>query len=40
MDNLVQALNENPRRRESLGEWVYLIGATLALVSVVGIIMA
>lgn len=40
MDNLAQALNEHPGRRENLGEWGYLIGATLLLVTLVGIAMA
>lgn len=40
MANLAQALNENPRRRENLGEWGYLIGATMLLVTLVGIVMA
>ena len=39
MANLAQALNEHPRRKENLGEWVYLIGATMLLVSLVGIAM-
>lgn len=40
MNNLAQALNEHPGRSESLLEWVYLIGATMLLVSLVGIAMA
>ena len=40
MTNIAQALNDHPNRRESLLEWVYLIGATMLLVSLVGIAMA
>lgn len=40
MDNIARALNQHPGRRESLREWVYLIGATMLLVSLVGIVMA
>ena len=40
MANIAQALNEHPRREESLGEWGYLIGATALLVSLVGLVMA
>lgn len=43
MTNLAQALNQHPRRRECLSEWVCLIGATVllaSLVSLVGIGMA
>ena len=40
MANIAQALNEHPIRSESLREWVYLIGATMLLVSLVGIAMA
>ncbi len=40
MANLAQALNEHPRRTENLGEWGYLIGATMLLVSLVGIVIA
>lgn len=37
MTNIAQVLNEHPSRSESLREWVYLIGATILLVSLVGI---
>lgn len=40
MASIAQALNQNPRREESLGEWGYLIGATMLLVTLVGIVMA
>jgi hypothetical protein len=40
MANIAQALNGHPRRDENLGEWVYLIGATVLLVSLVGLAMA
>ena len=40
MATLAQALNEHPRRQENLGEWGYLIGATMLLVTLVGIVMA
>ena len=40
MANIAQVLNEHPGRSESLREWVYLIGATMLLVSLVGIVIA
>lgn len=40
MATLSQALNQHPGRKENLGEWVCLIGATMLLVGLVGIAMA
>lgn len=43
MANITQALSQHPGRRESLSEWICLIGATallVSLVSLVGIVLA
>jgi len=40
MANLAQALNQHPRKGENLGEWGYLIGATMLLAALVGIAIA
>jgi len=40
MVNLAQILNQHPRNGENLGEWVYLIGATMLLAALVGIAIA